>query len=256
MTWLFSKAMMAAYGNSPSSLAPAAASSVATFSDGEPSAQLNVMPTPHKFWRNDKTMDASRLFQFGLTLRLLTDDLGEAVLTSYLEAFPARISASQEKAQVLRGGQDQDSGAIKHGSFAKWNQHSRGWRTVQPSLFGDLNLSLETWPKWGLMQDGVCLEVDPLAPRMSACESGFWHPTPTARDWKGASNGQKQDYSRWTTWLHHNVSHDQYTTYPHPSCSEKVMGWPIGWTELAPLEMGKFQQWQQQHGRFSADEKN
>ena len=24
---------------------------------GEPFAQLNVMPTPHKFWRNDKTME-------------------------------------------------------------------------------------------------------------------------------------------------------------------------------------------------------
>jgi len=26
------------------------------------------------------------------------------------------------------------------------------------------------------------------------------------------------------------------------------MGWPIGATALLPLEMGKFQEWQQQHG--------
>jgi hypothetical protein len=37
------------------------------------------------------------------------------------------------------------------------------------------------------------------------------------------------------------------TVYPNPGFLEKVMAWPIGWTELLPLAMGKFQQWQQEH---------
>src|SRR5687768_17477186 len=54
MSWLFSQALVEEY-------------SAASCSDGEQSAQLNVMPTQHKFWRNDKTMEFSRLSQFGLT---------------------------------------------------------------------------------------------------------------------------------------------------------------------------------------------
>jgi hypothetical protein len=32
-----------------------------------------------------------------------------------------------------------------------------------------------------------------------------------------------------------------------PAFEEWVMGWPEQWTELTAFEMGKFQQWQQQH---------
>ena len=32
-----------------------------------------------------------------------------------------------------------------------------------------------------------------------------------------------------------------------PMWVEWLMGWPVGWTDLKPLEMDKFQQWQQQH---------
>lgn len=56
MTWLFSKALMQDYENSPYSQEQVAESLADTFSDGEQYAQLNVMPTPQLFWRNDKTM--------------------------------------------------------------------------------------------------------------------------------------------------------------------------------------------------------
>jgi hypothetical protein len=39
------------------------------------------------------------------------------------------------------------------------------------------------------------------------------------------------------------------TLIPDPSCGEVVMGWPMGWTELRPLEMDKFQEWLRQHGK-------
>ena len=32
----------------------------------------------------------------------------------------------------------------------------------------------------------------------------------------------------------------------NPMWVEWLMGWPLGWTDLKPLEMDKFQQWQQQ----------
>jgi len=35
----------------------------------------------------------------------------------------------------------------------------------------------------------------------------------------------------------------------NPNWVEWLIGWPIGWTDLKPLAMGKYQQWLQQHGR-------
>ena len=37
----------------------------------------------------------------------------------------------------------------------------------------------------------------------------------------------------------------------NPTWVEWLMGWPLEWTDLKPLEMDKFQQWQQQHLHYS-----
>lgn len=36
----------------------------------------------------------------------------------------------------------------------------------------------------------------------------------------------------------------------NPNWVEWLMGWPIGWTDLKPLEMDKFQKWLDQHGEL------
>jgi hypothetical protein len=36
----------------------------------------------------------------------------------------------------------------------------------------------------------------------------------------------------------------------NPTWVEWLMGWPLGWTDLKPLETDKYQQWQQQHGIY------
>jgi hypothetical protein len=42
----------------------------------------------------------------------------------------------------------------------------------------------------------------------------------------------------------------------NPNWVEWLMGWPIGFTDLKPLVMDKFQKWQQQHGKYSVKESN
>jgi hypothetical protein len=42
----------------------------------------------------------------------------------------------------------------------------------------------------------------------------------------------------------------------NPTWTEWLMGWPLEWTDLKPLETDKFQQWQQQHGKYSVKEFN
>jgi hypothetical protein len=180
MSWLFSKAMMEAYGNSLSSPEQAAEYSAGICLDGEQWSQLNVMPTPHKFWRNDKTMEFSRLSQFGLTLRLLTEDHGTALLTSYLAASHAKTSAQQVPAQESRE-PEADCGPTWYGLFARWDASESKWKTPQCSLLGDLDEFSETWPRWGSMRNGVsCLRPIPALP-ICASESGLWQ-TPVADD--------------------------------------------------------------------------
>ena len=42
----------------------------------------------------------------------------------------------------------------------------------------------------------------------------------------------------------------------NPEWVEWLMGWPIGWTELKPLAMDRWQQWQQQHSLYSENEQD
>lgn len=165
MSWLFSRALVEAC-SPPNSLGT------------EQSAQLSVMPTPHLFWRNDKTMDFSRLSRFGLTYAVLTEDRGAELLTAWLAGFHARTSAPQEKASVSMANVPA-SGASLPASFARWSPQSFGWKTAQCSLLEDSQECLETLPRWGSMRSGMLYLRQTLAPGISVTGFGSLLPTLT-----------------------------------------------------------------------------
>jgi hypothetical protein len=268
MSWLFSQALVAA-------------SSVDICSDGEPCAQLNVMPTAQPFWRNDKTMEPSRLSRFGLTLRLLTERDGEDLLTSFLAGFPVRTSALPERAQGSTA-PGRDSGSSSPGWFAKWSPEKSGWRTAQHSLVEDLESYSETWPRRGMTRNGYAYLLPNAEPPMNATASGFV-PTPVATDCKSENMSldlvaRRQADStrgvRLAEFLHRQALPTPNAGNSHwggtldewggstnafrqteigrlplnPCWVEQLMGWSTDWTDLKPLETAKFQEWQQQHG--------
>jgi hypothetical protein len=106
-----------------------------------------------------------------------------------------------------------------------------------------------------------------------------WFPTPTTRDWRSgkASQATMEKNSRplnevvmWRTPSASIVEPkksvvkltgrtpqdpqvglaDQVGGKLNPMWVEWLMGFPLGWTDLRPLEMGKFQQWLEQHGIY------
>ena len=166
MSWLFSQALVAEY-------------SQATCWDGAPSSPLSVMPTQHKFWRNDKTVEPCDLSRFGLTCAALTEDRGADLLTWFLEASRAKTSALPARAQALTESAA-DCGPTWRGSLARYDPASRTWRTAQPSLLGDSEECSVTWPRSGMTADGQCWELPMLAPPTSATDSGWLLPTPSA----------------------------------------------------------------------------
>ena len=171
MSWLFSQALVEAF-------------SEASSLDGEPCAPLSVMPTLHKFWRNDKTMEFSKLSQFGLTCAVLTEDRGEALLTSFREAFPVRTLVLRERVQESRG-VDPVSGLSLPESLARFDPDTLSWRTA-PSLLVEVSEPFSAaWPRWGTMRNGVSWGLKMPVPPTSGTEYGSW-PTPTANCSTGA----------------------------------------------------------------------
>jgi hypothetical protein len=160
----------------------------------------------------------------------------------FAEDSLAKTSALLEKAQESTEN-DLDYGGIWPESFAKYNQSTSLWKTRQLSLFGGLTEFSQTWPQWGIMQDGECLALEVAADQWNA--SGFGLPAPTKsmgkRGW-GISNIKP----RYSAELEANARLFGYK--PHPSVLEWSMGWIPTWTRLAPLGMDKFQQWLKSHG--------
>ena len=287
MSWLFSRVLVEEYlGES--------------CLDGEPSVQLNGNLTQLAYLSQDKMTDFSRLSRFGMTFKPLTENRGEELLTLYLAGFHAKTSVQPEKAQELTEN-DPGCGEKWRGSFTKYDQDSRSWKTHQCSLVGDLEPFLETWPRWGLMRDGECWEQPTLEQTIRGTESGlspngvdtFHTPNTTGLD--GGSNSRKALKKKQQIWptpvasdiSSRNTKYKQGGTplslavkiYPTPTCHnskegafpseynrktpslathaggklnptwvEWLMGWPLEWTDLKPLETDKFHYVQQKHG--------
>ena len=179
MSWLFSQALVEEYSGD-------------TCSDGEPSVPSSGNPMQQAYLSQDKMTEFSRLSRFGMTFKPLTADHGEAVLMSYLEAFPVRTSVQPERepASLVKS---QECGFTWPESWAKFDPNTSLWRTRQCSLLGDLEPFSETWPRWGTMRDGEFWGQQMSERPTSETESGLW-PTPNARDWKdttGASGNRK-----------------------------------------------------------------
>jgi DNA (cytosine-5)-methyltransferase 1 len=147
----------------------------------------------------------SRLSRFGMTFKPLTENRGEELLTLYLEAFRAKTSAPQEKAQELTEN-DPECGVIWRELLARYDPATSLWKTPQCSLLGDYTEFLGTWPRWGLMRDGVSFLQQTLVPPTEETEFGllpdgknFFH-TPNTTGMDGGSNSRKALKKRQETW--------------------------------------------------------
>ena len=283
MSWLYSRALVEGYSEE-------------RFSDGGQSARLRETSTPQAYWFSDKTTDTWSPSRFGVTSAPLTESRGGAVLTSFLEAFPVKTSARQEREQGLEES-DQGCGWKWRESLMKYDRDSCLWKTRQSLLLGGLEEFSETWPRWGTMRTGeswgrtmpehltseigsgsllatptaTANQLSPSMMKHRGCRN--WLPTPQSNDWKGPNlkQGSKSQSARsLSTWAerfptpvaddtgHRQKKYSQGGTALscaiggklNPNWVEWLMGWPIGWTDLKPLETDKCQQWQRLHGRF------
>jgi DNA (cytosine-5)-methyltransferase 1 len=292
MSWLFSQALVEEYLGD-------------TCLDGELSAPLSGNNTQQAYLSHGKTMGFSRLSRFGMIVKLLTDTRGQELLMLYLAAFPAKTFQPQAMGEELKV-QNPQCGNTWQGSLARLDLDTLLWKTAQCSLLEDLELSLQTFPRWGLMQNGALYPQQTLVQTISVKESGlepnnetFFH-TPNTTGMDGGSNSRKALKKRleWPTPIANDAKKGQFCNpmtqqnglsgavqrWPTPMSTEHkanrqtrenhqngltqavlatetggqlnqtwvewLMGWPLGWTDLKPLEMDKCLYVQQLHGSY------
>lgn len=114
-----------------------------------------------------------------------------------------------------------------------WYDHSTAlWRTWQLSLDGEWDVFSGTWPRSGMMRNGIAYQLATLARPTSETVSGL---LPTPRKSRGYTNptlGKPRNDCVTTSILGEPV----LGMRPTPEFVEWKMGFPIGWTELSSSE--------------------
>lgn len=268
MSWHFSQALVAAY-------------SQATCSDGEQFAPLRSTTMREAYCWRDKTTESLDLFQFGMTLQPSMQNLGGELLTWYLGGFHAPMSASPAPCGGGPGSTENQAacGSNTCESLTNASRNLFSGKTRQNSKAKALTSSFKSFPPVGMYADGQLSALTIAAFHTSGSAFGFSLPTPTSRDWKDTSgmamtrkdgktrtdrlpmllfslvNSAATKCSQMTATAVQTVSvrglmvEIRGKDYS-PELPEWLMGWPVGWTDYAPLETDKFQEWRRLHGDY------
>ncbi len=253
-----------------------------TCSAGERSVMSNGTAMPSKSSKPESAMDTSTTLPSGMMPSASTGDRGLDLWMLSLRDFRASPSALQARdlPRTIRATGGQRSSA----SFAKYDPDSRFWR-MYPALFQNHTSSEFSgiFPKQGSIRNGVAYRRKPLVRTTKGNGSGWWptprsemwhggdilaqikqtpssfrrspkgvemtFPTPRASDSKGSGprGSKSQIHMEARSYLCATVATEAGGQL-NPNWVEWLMGWPIGWTDLKPLETDKFRQWCEKHG--------
>ena len=205
-------------------------------SGSEPSVQSKSTPTVLGFYVSDKMTDNCQYSRFGIMFAPLTENLGKEILISLPQDSHARTSLSVTLIESESLERRARYFLTYLESFARLSQDGSCWKTPLCLLDSGSTLSLEAWPKSGMMRSGVCYLRPPLEHPISEKGSGGYLdrlPTPIAR-----SSFYEVNQSQM------NRNSPGYGVMlggrPNPDWIEWLMGWPIGWTVLQPLATAKY----------------
>lgn len=276
--------------NSPSSLAQAAESLEPICSDGGQSATSNGTTTASECSPHESQTDSFQPRQFSATCVSSYSPVPLAN-TEDLRTWLAQVSRASRTASQGSGSEPMTSETCgpQHGTlFATFDQTACSWRMCQESLLDTPQSLSLIWPRWAMWDEQAAYEL--LTPELGTRETagGLWPTpkasdgmmgfprtsgrpiekvthlataakywaTPSATDYKGSVTSetlQKRMGMTRGVRLPEQVLRDSGLDRGqlNPQWVEWLMGWPIGWTDLKPLETAKFQGWLQQHGDFS-----
>ena len=219
--------------------------------DGAPYALLRLLPTHGESSSQDKEMASCQRSLFGMTSEHSTGHHGEDTAMSSAPGSHAHPSVSLESERLMS--QTKTCGLKPSASFAKYDPSTSCWRTYQASFFnptGTCTPYSDSWPRAGMTVDGIAYPRQPLAPIIKETASGLL-PTITAQTYGTNQGGAAGRVGKVRMSLQSMAT--QRGGRLSPSFVERMMNWPVGWTDLEPLAMDKYQQWYASHGDNSRD---
>ena len=223
-------------------------SSAECFSDIPASVLSNGISTPANASSPDNGTDACHASRSGMTCKPSTANLGAGASMSSAGDFRAKTSAQPERAQESTANAPA-CGARWPESFARWDRDSCSWKTPQCSLLAGLDEFSETWPRWGIMQNGECWALTTSGHLISATECGFV-PTPIKSDGDGGVRNLEREitcYNLRDWWAEQGLGRKRQQR--KPEFWEWMMGWPMAWTDLHAAATDKFRQWRLSHSK-------
>lgn len=207
--------------------------------DIELSAQLRGIPTASDDSCSDRMKGTCHRSPFGTMYVPSTDSLGAALLTAYLEAFPVKPIPRLLEDKTLR----MISGRKCDGS---WQMSLPG--TYAPRTPNDVQSigRQTTLNRWVTAPAQFPYPRQTWVATTFGSGTGYLH-TPTTTANYACKSMQKWPNCR---------EYVRVFGAPTPTNHEWLMGFPIGWSDLRPLETHRFQSWLQQHSLFSNDDEN
>ncbi len=162
----------------------------------------------------------------------------------------SHASLTQSPEESLQEMTAETDGLPQERLFAKYNQSSACWKTFLALFPTDTSHTYSgTWPKWGSMRNGAVYRQEAWEPAIFVNAGGYL-PTPAASDNKDRGNLNNPSIQRRIKIGKQVGLSMLFAKQPCPTCVENIMVWPMGWSNVQPLEMGRFQSWLRQHGRF------
>jgi len=186
------------------------------------------------------------------------ENLGGERLTSFAEV--SLVQTFQMPTKANQECQESMESEVGYGLkclelFAKFDQESCSWKMCQTFLNLGLEMCWETWPQSGIMQDGACWVARIAEGYINEIDYGFSLFTPAATDYKRNNlstpmwDRRKQTRKSAGT-LPEQLAWAGFKGILSPTFVEKMIRFPIAWTDLKPLGTLKIQLWRQQHSDF------
>lgn len=217
-------------------------------SDGEQSDMLKSTTTAKKsLHKESKTVSLTKPLSSAISGHSSMKGLPQVIrawLMSSLQDSPVSpsvlpVNDSERMIQGICGRQQLNV-------FASYDHDSHSWRMSQGCL---LTLTQEefseTWPKAGMMRNGVCYRQPKWERRIREIGSGLW-PTPTVDDADNSTlppSQRERDNLPGALLKNGEASGGQL----NPDWVEALMGWPPSWTSLYPMSKEIFNRWLKTH---------
>lgn len=198
---------------------------------GKPCALSSLIGTADAFSCSDKMTDSLDPFsRYGMTFVPLTVERGAGPLMLCLEASLAKRLAP------LRQGTTQPM-IFGRKCAESWQMSLPGTSSPRTSVAKQSMQRQTTSRRWVTKPERLNFRRQTWVATTFGVDVGFLH-TPTTRGNYCAPSMQK-----WPSCRAYRLVFGKVT----PESHEYLMGWPIGWSELRPLEMGRFQSWLSAH---------